>query len=252
MEAAKQYIQDNLHKGFIAPSGAPFASPILFSRKHDGGLRFCVDYRKLNAITKKNQYPLPLIDETLERLSRAKFFTKLDIRQAFHKIRIHPDSEDLTTFRTRYGSYKYRVVPFGLTNGPATFQRFINDSFMDCLDDFLTAYLDDLLIYSENELDHEIHVRKVLTRLREAGLQADIKKCEFHVRKTKYLGFIVGEDGIEVDPEKISVLKNWQVPNTVRGIQSFLGFCNFYRRFIRNYGRIARPLVDKEECSVQV
>jgi transposase InsO family protein len=243
LEAAKQYIQDNLHKGFIAPSGAPFASPILFSRKHDGGLRFCVDYRKLNAITKKNQYPLPLIDETLERLSRAKFFTKLDIRQAFHKIRIHPDSEDLTTFRTRYGSYKYRVVPFGLTNGPATFQRFINDSFMDCLDDFLTAYLDDLLIYSENELDHELHVRKVLTRLREVGLQADIKKCEFHVRKTKYLGFIVGEDGIEVDPEKISVLKNWQVPNTVRGVQSFLGFCNFYRRFIRNYGRIARPLV---------
>ena len=202
-----------------------------------------MDYRKLNAITKKNQYPLPLIDEMLERLSRAKYFTKLDIRQAFHKIRIHPDSEDLTTFRTRYGSYKYRVVPFGLTNGPATFQRFINDNFMDCLDDFLTAYLDDLLIYSENELDHEIHVRKVLTRLREVGLQADIKKCEFHVRKTKYLGFIVGEDGIEVDPEKISVLKNWQVPNTVKGIQSFLGFCNFYRRFIRNYGRIARPLV---------
>jgi hypothetical protein len=112
---------------------------------------------------------------------------------------------------------------------------------MDCLDDFLTAYLD-LLIYSENELDHEIHVKKVLTRLRAAGLQADIKKCEFHVRKTKYLGFIVGEDGIEVDPEKISVLKNWQVPTTVRGIQSFLGFCNFYRRFIKNCGRIAKPL----------
>jgi reverse transcriptase-like protein len=97
-------------------------------------------------------------------------FTKLDIRQAFHKIRIHPDSEDLTTFRTRYGSYKYKVVPFGLTNGPATFQRYINDIFMDCLDDFLTVYLDDLLIYSENELDHQLHVEKVLTRLREAGL----------------------------------------------------------------------------------
>jgi hypothetical protein len=133
--------RDNLNKGFIAPSSAPFASPILVSRKHDGGLRFCVDYRKLNAITKKNWYPLPLIDEMLERLSRAKYFTKLNIRQAFHKIRIHPDSEDLTTFRTRYGSYKYRVLHFDLTNGPATgtFQRFINDNFLDCLDDFLTA-----------------------------------------------------------------------------------------------------------------
>jgi transposase InsO family protein len=242
LEAAKRYIQDNLNKGFIVPSSSPFAAPILFSRKHDGGLRFCVDYRKLNAITKKNQYPLPLIDETLERLCRAKFFTKLDIRQAFHKMRIHPDSEDLTTFRTRYGSYKYKVVPFGLTNGPAVFQRYINEAFMEFIDDFLTAYLDDLLIYSENELDHEIHVKKVLTRLREAGLQIDIKKCEFHVKRTKYLGFIVGSGGIEVDPEKITVVKNWQEPTTVRGIQSFLGFCNFYRRFIRNYGRVARPL----------
>jgi len=243
LEAAKQYITDNLSKGFIVPSSAPFASPILFARKHDGGLRFCVDYRKLNAITKKNQYPLPLIDETLERISRAKVFTKLDIRQAFHKIRIHPDSEDLTTFRTRYGSYKYKVVPFGLTNGPATFQRYINDIFMDCLDDFLTAYLDDLLIYSENELDHQLHVEKVLTRLREAGLQVDIKKCEFHVKRTKYLGFIISADGIEVDPEKASVIQGWEPPTTVRGIQSFLGFCNFYRRFIKNYGRVARPLV---------
>ena len=129
-----------------------------------------------------------------------------------------------------------------MTNGPATFQRFINCcNFLGCLDDFLTAYLDDLLIYSDNGLDHEIHVKKVLTRLRAAGLQAD-KKSEFHVRKTKYLGFIVGEDGIEVDPEKVSVLKNWQVPTTVRGIQSFLGLCNFYRLFITNYGRIAKPL----------
>jgi hypothetical protein len=242
LEAMKQYVYENLHKGFITPGTAPYASPILFARKSNGGLRFCVDYRKLNAITKKNRYPLPLIDETLTRLSRAKFFTKFDIRQAFHKIRMHPDSEDLTTFRTRYGSYKYKVVPFGLTNGPATFQRYINDVFLDCLDDFLTAYLDDLLIYSENERDHEIHVKKVLTRLREAGLQVDIKKSEFHVQKTKYLGFIVGTNGIEVDPEKVAVVKGWQIPTTVRGIQSFLGFCNFYRRFIKNYGRISRPL----------
>jgi hypothetical protein len=237
--AAKKYIEENLHKGFIEPSQAPFASPILFVRKADGSLRFCIDYRKLNALTRKDRYPLPLIDETLARLGKAKIFTKLDIRQAFHKIRMHPDAEELTTFRTRYGAYKCKVLPFGLTNGPATFQRYINDIFFDYLDDFLTAYLDDILIYSEDELEHTEHVRKVLKRLQEAGLQIDIKKCEFSVKRTKYLGFIIG---IEVDPEKIEVIDAWQAPTTVKGVQSFLGFCNFYRRFIREYGRIARPL----------
>jgi len=240
--AAKKYIEENMHKGFIEPSQAPFASPILFVRKANGSLRFCVDYRKLNALTRKDRYPLPLIDETLARLRKAKIFTKLDIRQAFHKMRIHPDSEELTTFRCRYGAYKYKVLPFGLTNGPATFQRYINDIFFDYLDDFLTAYLDDLLIYSDNELEHTEHVRKVIKRLQEAGLQIDIKKCEFDVKRTKYLGFIVSTDGIEVDPEKVAVIHAWQAPTTVKGVQSFLGFCNFYRRFIRNYGRIAKPL----------
>ncbi|EED18927.1 retrotransposon polyprotein, putative [Talaromyces stipitatus ATCC 10500] len=242
LEAAREYILENLHKGFIVPSNAPFASPILMAKKPGGGLRFCVDFRKLNSITRKDRYPLPLIDEVFERLSRAKVFTKLDIRQGFHRIRMHPDSEDLTTFRCRYGTYKYKVMPFGVTNGPATFQRLINDIFMDCLDKFLVAFVDDLLIYSDNELEHELHVRQVLQRLRNAGLQAAIHKCEFHVTKTRYLGFIVTEHGIEVDPSKIEAILRWGVPTTVFGIQSFLGFCNFYRRFIKDYSRIAKPL----------
>jgi hypothetical protein len=168
--AIKEYLLENLDKGFIVPSLAPFASPILFVKKPDGSLRFCVDYRKLNQLTKKDQHPLPLIDETLARISQAKIFTKLDIRQAFHRLRIHPDSEELTTFRTRYGSYKYKVLPFGLTNGPAAYQRYMNTVLFDYLDDFYTAYLDDILIYSANELEHEEHVRKVLLRLRKIGL----------------------------------------------------------------------------------
>jgi hypothetical protein len=240
--ATKKYLEENLHKGFIETSQAPFASPILFVKKANGGLRFCIDYRKLNAITRKDRYPLPLIDETLARLGKARIFTKLDIRQAFHRIRMDPDSEELTTFRTRYGAYKCKVLPFGLTNGPATYQRYMNDILFDYLDVFCTAYLDDILIYSENELEHEEHVKKVLRRLREAGLQADIKKSEFSVKQTKYLGFIVGTNGIEVDPEKVEVVRSWQAPTTVKGVQSFLGFCNFYRRFIRDYGRIAKPL----------
>lgn len=243
LEALRVYIMDNLSKGFIEPSNAPFASPILFVRKKGGGLRLCIDYRRLNALTKKDRYPLPLIDEMLERISRAKIFTKLDVRQAFHKIRMDKECEDLTTFKTRYGSYKYKVMPFGLTNGPAIFQRFMNGIFMDCLDKFLVAFIDDLLIYSSNKLEHEAHVKLVLDRLRKAGLQADIKKCEFHVTETKYLGFIIGTDGIRTDPDKVSAITQWSEPRTVRGVQSFLGFCNFYRRFIRDYSRIARPLV---------
>ena len=242
LRTVRDYLRDNLDKGFIVPSSAPFSSPVLFVKKADGSLRFCIDFRKLNALTRKDVYPLPLIDETLARLRGAKVFTKLDIRQAFHRIRMDPDSEELTTFRTRYGNYKCKVLPFGLTNGPATYQRYMNDVLIDLLDVICTAYLDDILIYSEDPLLHETHVKQVLDRLRAAGLQADIRKCEFGVTRTKYLGFIISTEGLAVDPEKVSAVVGWQAPRTVKGIQSFLGFCNFYRRFIPNYSRIARPL----------
>lgn len=231
LRTVREYLQDNLDKGFIVSSSAPFSSPVLFVKKSDGSLRFCIDFRKLNAITRKDAYPLPLIDETLARLKGAKVVTKLDIRQAFHGIRMRPDSEELTRFRTRYGNYKCKVLPFGLTNGPATYQRYMNDVLIDFLDVICTAYLDDILIYSDDPLLHESHVKQVLTRLRGAGLQADIRKCEFGVTRTKYPGFIISTEGIEVDPEKVSAVVGWQAPKTVKGIQSFLGFCNFYSSF---------------------
>ena len=250
LEEPKFYLQENLHKGFIKPSQSPYASPILFVAKPDGGLRCCIDFRKLNELTRKDRYPIPLIDETLARISEARIFTKLDIRQAFHRIRMDPASEELTTFRTRYGSYKCKVLPFGLTNGPATYQRYMNDVLFDYLDDFCTAYLDDILIYSTNVLEHEAHVKKVLQRLRDAGLQVDIKKCEFNVTRTKYLGFIITTKGIEVDPAKVEAVAQWKAPANVRGVQSFLGFCNFYRRFIRDYGKIAKPLVNLTKTGI--
>jgi hypothetical protein len=242
LTAMREYLTDNLAKGFIVNSKAPFASSVLFVRKADGSLRFCIDYRKLNAITKKNRYPLPLIDETLACLAKAKIFTKLDIRQAFHRIRIAPESEELTAFRTRYGLFQYKVLPFGLTNGPATFQGYINDTLRDLLDVICTAYLDDILIYSSDELEHEVHIKQVVEQLQAARLQANIKKCEFSVKRTKYLGFIISTDGIQVDPDKVQAIADWQQPRTVRGVRSFLGFCNFYRRFIRDYSYIAAPL----------
>jgi hypothetical protein len=243
LEASYKYMVENLDKGFIAPSSAPFASPILMARNPSSGkLRFCVDYRKLNAITKKDRYPIPLVDELMDRLAGAKFFTKLDIRQGFHRIRIDPDSQDLTTFRTRYGMYKYKVVPFGLSNGPAVFQRYVNSTFFDYLNKFMIVFMDDLLIYSKTIREHKEHVKKVLERLREAGLQASISKCEFHVQRTKYLGFIITTEGVETDPEKVAIVRGWKIPTSVKGVQSFLGFCNFYRRFIRNYSKISRAL----------
>ena len=214
----KEYINNNLEKGFIEPSEAPYASPVLFVKKADGSLRFCIDFRKLNEITRKDRYLILLIDETLARIGKAKVFTKLDIRQAFHRIRMDPNSEELTTFRTRYGAYKCKVLPFGLTNGPATFQRHINNVLMDYLDVFCTAYLDDIIIYSEIPKEHHNHVTKVIRRLLDAGLQVDVKKSEFSVTRTKYLGFVITTDGIEVDQDKISVIRDWKYPTTVQGI----------------------------------
>jgi predicted aspartyl protease len=244
----KDWLLKNMDSGFIETSSSPFASPILIVKKptppgEKQKFRFCIDYRKLNALTKKDRYPIPLIAETLTRLAKAKVFTKLDIRQAFHRIRMDPNSEDLTTFRTRYGSFKCKIMMEGLANGPATWQRYMNTVLMDYLDDFCTAYLDDILIYSDDPLEHTGHVHLVLERLRSAGLQADIKKSEFNVTETKYLGFIISTTGIRVDPDKVAAVKHWKQPRTVKQIQSFIGFCNFYRRFIRSFGRMARPLI---------
>ncbi|KFY69635.1 hypothetical protein V496_00074 [Pseudogymnoascus sp. VKM F-4515 (FW-2607)] len=217
LRATKQYLIENLEKGFIENSNSPFASPILFVKKADSKLRFYIDYRKLNGLTCNDPYPILRIDELLRQVSKARIFTKLDIRQAFHRIRVHPDSKEYTTFRTRYGSYKCKVLPFRLTNGPTTYQRYMNDVLIQYLDDFYTAYLDDILIYSEDPTKHIEHIHKVLQRLQEAGLQANIKKCEFNVTCTKYLGYILTTTSVEADPEKIEPLRNWTRPTTVTG-----------------------------------
>jgi len=233
-----------LDKGFIRASNSPAASPVLFAKKPGGGLRLCVDYRALNALTKKDRYPLPLIQETLNSIAKAKWFTKLDVIAAFHKIRVREGDEWLTAFRTRFGLFEWLVTPFGMANAPSTFQRYINWTLREYLDDFCTAYLDDILIYTNGSLrQHREQVDKVLTRLKEAGLYVDIKKCEFEVKTTKYLGFIIeAGKGTRMDPEKIKAINEWEAPRTVKAVRSFLGFANFYRRFIRNFGQIVAPL----------
>jgi hypothetical protein len=239
----KEYLKENLGKGFIQASRSPAASPVLFVRKPGGGLRFCIDYRALNAITVKNRYPIPLIRETLDRLCRARYYTKLDIISAFNRLHIADGEEWKTAFRTRYSLFKYLVMPFGLTNSPASFQYYINDALQDFLDIFCTVYLDDILIYSDSLKEHQMYVHQVLQCLREFGLQADISKCKFHAQEVKYLGLIVGTDRIRIDPAKVSAVVDWLQPANVKDIQSFLGFANFYRRFIKEFAKRAIPLI---------
>lgn len=242
LEVLKKYLEDNLRKGFIKASTSAHASPVLFVRKPNGGLRFCVDYRKLNAITKRERYPMPLISDIVDKVAGAKFITVVDIRQAFNRIRVGKSSEELTTFVTSLGAYQYQVLPFGLTGGPGTWQHYINDVLFDYLIDFCMAYMDDILIYSKTIKEHRSHVRKVLIRLREAGLQVDIDKCQFHQAEVKFLGLLVGVDGVRMDPEKIKTIVDWKTPQNLKHVQAFIGFCNFYRRFIRGFSAIAKPL----------
>jgi hypothetical protein len=243
LQALKEWLRENLEKGFIRPSSSPAASPVLFVKKADGGLRFCVDYRALNAMTVKDRYPLPLTKESLNNLKGMKYFTKIDIISAFNNLRIKDGQEWLTAFRTRFGLFESLVMPFGLTGAPATLQRFMNDTLRDYLDIFCTAYLDDILIYSKTRSEHIQHVRMVLEKLRGAGLYAKIQKCEFLVSETKFLGIIVGKDGIRMDPEKVKTLTNWKTPSCLTDVQAFVGFANFYRRFIRNFSKIIGPMV---------
>lgn len=231
-----------LSRGFIRPSRSSAAAPVLFAKKPGGGLRFCVDYRGLNEVTVKNRYSLPLVQETLTMLSDAQYFTKLDIIAAFNKIRIKEGDEWKTAFTTRYGLYEYLVVPFGLCNAPSTFQSYINEALAGYLDQFCTAYMDDILIFSADLESHRRHVRQVLQRLRKFGLQADISKCDFESKEVTYLGLIVSTTGTKMDPAKVSCVTAWPQPRNVKDVQSFLGFCNFYRRFIPRFSALAAPL----------
>ncbi|KAJ1596852.1 hypothetical protein NDA11_003708 [Ustilago hordei] len=242
MSELRRYLDENLEKGFIRPSKSPARSPVLFVPKKDGGLRLCVDYRGLNEITVKNRAPLPLIEEQLFLLRKARIYTKLDLRAAYNLIRIAKGDEWKTAFGTQLGLYEYLVMPFGLANAPAHFQSFINDIFRDIIGVYVVVYLDDFLIFSDTEEVHVKHVTEILTRLRSNRLFAKLSKCEFHTQTVEFLGYIIKPTGIEMDPVKVRTVKEWPMPESIHDIQRFLGFANFYRRFIAHFARIAKPL----------
>jgi len=244
------YIKQNEERGWIRETYSDGGSPIMFVKKKDGKLRLCVDYRALNHVTKKDRYPLPLIGEALDRLQTAKYYTKLDIKDAYHNVRIKKGDEWKMTFTTKYGTYAYLVIPFGLTNAPAAFQRWINRTLQSYIDICCIVYLDDVLIYSDNLEQHQKDVATIIRAIRQQGMKLKPSKCEFHQRETEYLGFIINNEGVKVDPIKIAAIWDWKAPTNKKGIQEFRGFCNFYRRFINGFSRTAKPLYDRTKKDV--
>jgi hypothetical protein len=240
----KTQLQELLDKGYIRPSSSPWGCPALFVKKKDGSLRLCVDYRPLNAVTIKNKYPLPRIDVLFDQLAGAKVFSKIDLRSRYHQIKIRPCDIPKRAFSTRYGLYEYLVMSFGLTNAPAYFMYLMNSVFMTELDKFVVVFIDDILIYSKNEEEHAEHLRIVLQCLRDHKRYAKFSKCEFWLDSVKFLGHTISKEGISIDPSKVQEVMDWKPPKTVHQIRNFLGLAGYYRRFILDFSRIAKPMTE--------
>ncbi|KAK3563887.1 hypothetical protein QTP86_004832 [Hemibagrus guttatus] len=228
--------------GHIRPSTSPAAAGFFFIEKKDGGLRPCINYRGLNAITVRYPYPLPLVPAALEQLCGAWVFTKLDLRSAYNLVRIQEGDERKTAFHMTHGHYEYCVMPFGLTNTPAVFQALINEVFRDLLGRGVIAYIDDILVYSTSMEDHVRQVREVLARLQRHHLFVKLEKCDFHRTTVAFLGYVISPRGVEMNTNKVRAVSEWPAPATIKELQWFLGFANFYRRFIRSYSSVAAPL----------
>ncbi|KAM2774297.1 hypothetical protein COP1_019197 [Malus domestica] len=224
------------------PSTSPWGAPVLYVRKKDGTLRLCINYRQLNRVTIKNRYPLPRIDDLFYQLKGACVFSKIDLRSGYYQLKIKDEDVPKMAFKTHYGHYEFLVMPFGLTNAPTTFMRLMNEVFQQYLDKFVSVFIDDILVYSKPKADHIRHLNLVLKKLREHQLYAKFSKCQFWLNEVAFLGHVVSAQGIQVDPQKIAVVENWEQPRTITEVRSFLGLAGYYRRFVQETSMIALPL----------
>ncbi len=243
LQKIKKYLIKHLNKEFIFFSFASYVSLILFTEKKDESLRFCVDYRKLNALIKRNHYSLSLIDETFTHIQESKYLTQLNIIVAFNKLRMHSDSEDLTIFITFFDSYKYHVMLFELINESTFYQHYMNDILFEYLHQFCQIYLDDIIIYSKILKKHKWHVRLILNKLWEADLQIDINKYKFHVQKIIFLELLMSIERLKMNSRKMQAVVDWSTLNNLTQMQFFIDFCNFYWCFIKNFLKIVCSMI---------
>ncbi|KAF5785586.1 putative nucleotidyltransferase, Ribonuclease H [Helianthus annuus] len=242
LKELKEQLQELLELGFIRPSVSPWGTPVLFVKKKDGSMRLCIDYRELNKITIRNRYPLPRIDDLFDQLQGAKCFSKIDLRSGYHQLKIKDSDIPKSAFRTRYGHYEFLVMPFGLTNAPVVFMDLMNRVFHEFLDKFVIVFIDDILVYSKSKEEHEYHLRTVLEILRQKKLYAKFSKCELWLDQVAFLGHVVSDEGISMDPAKVEAITKWPIPTSVTEVRSFLGLAGYYRRFVEGFSTIALPL----------
>ncbi|GJW25348.1 putative reverse transcriptase domain-containing protein [Tanacetum coccineum] len=264
MKELSEQLKELSDKGFIRPSSSPWGAPVLFVKKKDGSFRMCIDYRELNKLTVKNRYPLPRIDDLFDQLQGSSIYSKIDLRSGYHQLRVREEDISKTAFRTRYGHYEFQVMPFGLTNAPAVFMDLMNRVCKPYLDKFVIVFIDDILIYSKNKQEHEEHLKIILELLKKEELYAKFSKCEFWIPKVQFLGHVIDNKGIHVDPAKIESVKDWASPKTPTEIRQFLGLAGYYRRFIEGFSKIAKPMTkltqkkvkfewgDKQEAAFQL
>jgi hypothetical protein len=242
-EFIKEEIDRMLKNNLIQPSESPWASPVVLVRKKNGSLRFCVDYRKLNSVTRRDGYPLPRIDELLDMFGRSKYFSTLDLASGYWQVAMETRDQAKTAFITSQGLYEFKVMPFGLTNAPATFQRLMNKVFKEEIGQFVAVYLDDIIIFSATFEEHLQHLRYIFEKLKEAGLRLGKDKCEFCKLELAFLGHIVSGQGISPDPSKIEKIKNFPIPKNTTELRGFLGLASYYRKFIQEFSIKAAPYI---------